>query len=68
MAEDFSLSWNLETLNKAYKQGYMCGVMGSDPSKRPMMTEVVLAAWEAGWEDGKEVVFEEAAASSRMAS
>jgi len=68
MAEESSLSWSLETLNTAYKQGYMCGAMGSDKSKKPTMSEVVLAAWEAGWEDGNEVALEDALSMARIAS
>ena len=52
MAQDFSLSWDIESLNKAYQQGYMAGVMGADMHQCPYQTDVVQAAWEAGWEDG----------------
>jgi len=52
MAQDFSLCWDIDSLNKAYHQGYMAGVMGIDHSKCPYQGEVVEAAWEAGWEDG----------------
>ena len=55
MASDLSLNWNLLTLNKAYQQGYMAGILGMDPGKCPYRGDVVIAAWEAGWEDGKEV-------------
>jgi ribosome modulation factor len=55
MAQDFSLRWDIDTLNKAYRHGYMSGVMGADQSKRPAMSDVVAAAWEAGWEDGIDV-------------
>jgi ribosome modulation factor len=68
MAEDTSLSWNIDSLNQAYKQGYMAGVMGSDRDRRPAMSEVVLAAWEAGWEDGNEVAVEEGSSGVRIAS
>jgi len=60
MAENFSLSWNIDSLNKAYKHGYMAGVMGTEQSKPPSMSEVILAAWEAGWEDGQEVALQDA--------
>jgi len=52
MAQDFSLCWDVDTLNKAYRQGYMAGVMGMDNKRCPYSGEVVEAAWEAGWEDG----------------
>lgn len=54
MAQDFSLSWDVESLNKAYHQGMMAGIMGAEISQCPYQTEVVQAAWEAGWEDGME--------------
>ena len=54
MAGDFSLSWNIESLNQAYKQGYMCGVM--------------LAAWEAGWEDGNEIALDDSPPNIQIAS
>ena len=54
MAKDFSLRWDLESLNKAYQQGYMAGIMGMLRQKCPYSGEVVSAAWEAGWEDGYE--------------
>ncbi len=55
MANDLSLNWNLETLNKAYQQGYMAGVLGMDRIKCPYRGDVAIAAWEAGWEDGQQV-------------
>ncbi len=54
MAQDFSLSWDIDSLNKAYRQGLMAGVMGVHISQCPYEAEVVQAAWEAGWEDGAE--------------
>ncbi|MFD2231946.1 ribosome modulation factor [Alkalimarinus sediminis] len=54
MAKDFSLGWDLESLNKAYQQGYMAGLMGMNRQKCPYNGEVISAAWEAGWEDGYE--------------
>lgn len=68
MAEDFSLSWNLESLNKAYKHGYMSGVMGKTREDRPGMSDVVLAAWEAGWEDGNDVAIQDTPNVVRIAS
>jgi len=55
MANDFSLCWDIDSLNKAYRQGYMAGVMGSDRNRCPYTGEIVEAAWEAGWEDGIDV-------------
>jgi ribosome modulation factor len=52
MAKDFSMGWDLESLNKAYQQGYMAGVMGMTNSSCPYHGEVIKASWEAGWEDG----------------
>ncbi len=54
MASGFSLRWDLESLNKAYQQGYMAGLMGMVRQKCPYNGEVIAAAWEAGWEDGYE--------------
>lgn len=52
MAHDIGLGWDLESLNKAYRQGYMAGLMGMARERCPYRGEVVVAAWEAGWEDG----------------
>jgi len=54
MAKDFSLCGDIDSLNKAYRQGYMAGVMGMEKSECPYAgeKEIVEAAWEAGWEDG----------------
>ncbi len=68
MAQDFSLRWDIDSLNKAYKQGYMAGVMGSDRNRRPAMSEVVLAAWEAGWEDGNDIAIDDAPPNAQIAS
>lgn len=54
MAQDFSISWDIDSLNKAYRQGYMAGVMGMNNNTCPFVGEVIEAAWEAGWEDGTE--------------
>jgi len=51
MARDIKLGWDVEALNKAYRQGYMSASMGMDRSRCPYRGEVVIAAWEAGWED-----------------
>lgn len=44
--------WSLESLNKAYQQGYMAGLTGQPHSRQPYQAEVPAAAWEAGWDDG----------------
>ena len=54
MAQDLSLSWDIDSLNKAYRQGYMAGIMGANRQHSPYSGEVIQAAWEAGWEDGIE--------------
>ncbi|MBF7730076.1 ribosome modulation factor [Pseudomonas sp. N040] len=46
--------WSLESLNKAYQQGYMAGLTGRSPSQQPYPAEVLGAAWEAGLADGQE--------------
>ncbi|WP_298453048.1 ribosome modulation factor [uncultured Marinobacter sp.] len=59
MARDIKLGWDVEALNKAYRQGYMAASMGMDKTRCPYRGEVVVAAWESGWEDAGEVVQEE---------
>lgn len=54
MIRNAALNWNLSTLTKAYQQGHMAGALGMERSKCPYRGDVVVAAWEAGWEDGKE--------------
>lgn len=44
--------WTLETLNKAYQQGYMVGLSGHDGEECRYADDVLIAAWEAGWDDG----------------
>lgn len=44
--------WTLETLNKAYQQGYMIGLSGQANSNCLYQNDVLVAAWEAGWDDG----------------
>ncbi|UVE17608.1 hypothetical protein NVV93_18890 [Pseudomonas sp. LS44] len=46
--------WSLESLNKAYQQGYMAGLTGHPPKQQSYGAEVLAAAWEAGWDDGEE--------------
>lgn len=45
--------WSLETLNKAYQQGYMAGLTGQPIDLQPYPADVLAAAWEAGWDDGQ---------------
>jgi len=52
MAKDFTMGWDVESLNKAYQQGYMAGLMSIARQRCPYHGEVIAAAWEAGWEDG----------------
>ena len=47
-------SWSLESLNKAYQQGYMAGMTGQTNTPRALAADVLVAAWEAGWDDGHE--------------
>ena len=54
MAKDYTLGWDLESLNKAYRQGYMAGTMGMEKDRCPYHGEIISASWEAGWEDGQE--------------
>ncbi|MEX6502849.1 ribosome modulation factor [Pseudomonas zhanjiangensis] len=46
--------WSLESLNKAYKQGYMAGLTGQPITQHEHTASVLAAAWEAGWDDGHE--------------
>ncbi|CAD5105848.1 ribosome modulation factor [Zestomonas carbonaria] len=46
--------WSLESLEKAYQQGYMAGLTGQPRDRQPYTAEVPAAAWEAGWDDGHE--------------
>lgn len=45
-------NWNIDTLNKAYRQGYLFGLSGEPQRTCPYQSEVIAAAWEAGWMDG----------------
>jgi len=51
---DADRHWSLESLNKAYQQGYMAGLTGHSLGQQPHAAEVLAAAWEAGWDDGRE--------------
>lgn len=46
-------NWSIETLNKAYRQGYMFGLSGESQESCPYKSDVIAAAWEAGWNDGR---------------
>ena len=46
-------NWSIETLNKAYRQGYMFGLSGEPQDSCPYTSDVIAAAWEAGWNDGR---------------
>jgi ribosome modulation factor len=46
--------WSLESLNKAYQQGYMAGLTGQNSTPRTLAADVLMAAWEACWDDGNE--------------
>ncbi len=54
MAKEHKLGWDLESLNKAYQQGYVAGAMGMPANRCPYHGEIIAAAWESGWEDGYE--------------
>lgn len=46
--------WDVENLEKAYRRGFMAGMVGKELSTCPHKAELVINAWEAGWYDGKE--------------
>ncbi|OUR88886.1 ribosome modulation factor [Gammaproteobacteria bacterium 42_54_T18] len=46
--------WSIDTLNKAYRQGYMFGLSGESLLQCPYKSDVIAAAWEAGWNDGND--------------
>lgn len=66
MARDIKLGWDVEALNKAYRQGYMAASMGINKTRCPYLGEVVIAAWEAGWADAGEVIRDESAMKGAM--
>lgn len=53
MARDIKPGWDVEALNKAYQQGYISATVHMTIEQCPYRGEVVIAAWEAGWEDGR---------------
>ena len=44
--------WTLDSLNKSYQQRYMTGLAGKESDFCPYQNDVLVAAWEAGWDDG----------------
>lgn len=60
MARDVKLGWDVEALNKAYRQGHMAGSMGMAKARCPYRGEVIIAAWEAGWDDADQQAAEQA--------
>ncbi len=46
--------WNLDGLEKAYRHGFMAGMVGKTSDTCPYKPEVITNAWEAGWQDGRE--------------
>ncbi len=46
--------WDLESLEKAYRHGFMAGMIGKTNGSCPYRAEMIANAWEAGWHDGKE--------------
>ncbi|OUR63777.1 ribosome modulation factor [Bermanella sp. 47_1433_sub80_T6] len=46
--------WNLDNLEKAYRHGFMAGMVGKPSAVCPYKAEVIANAWEAGWQDGRE--------------
>ncbi|WP_166262225.1 ribosome modulation factor [Marinobacter salicampi] len=61
MARDIKLGWNADALNKAYRQGLMAATINMSRERCPYRGDVVIAAWEAGWEDGRQVIVDRAA-------
>lgn len=49
--------YSLESMDKAYRRGYMTGVTGGQ-EVCPYIQDILIAAWEAGRDDGTEY-FEE---------
>ena len=47
------LQWHVG-LDEAYEQGYRDGLSGKLERKAPFDLEVLVASWEAGWDDGHE--------------
>ncbi len=47
--------WDIDTLDKAYRQGYMAGMTGRVEQCTHYKADMLIEAWEAGWADGHEV-------------
>lgn len=63
MARGIKLGWNVDALNKAYRQGLMAASINMSRERCPYRGDVVIAAWEAGWEDGRQAIVDRAAES-----
>lgn len=63
MARDIAGGWSVETLNKAYRQGYLAASLAMGLGSCPYRSDVVVAAWEAGWEDATQVAQDAASAN-----
>lgn len=61
--QDVAAKWSLDSLTKAYQQGYMAGLTGRTRQHQPYRDDIPAAAWEAGWDDG----FEQARKQQRSA-
>ena len=46
--------WDVQSLEKAYRHGFMAGMVGKAQDSCPYKAEMIANAWEAGWQDGKE--------------
>ena len=46
--------WDMKGLEKAYRKGYMMGMVGKKIKSCPYRAEIISNAWEAGWQDGKD--------------
>lgn len=46
--------WDLESLDKAYRHGYLAGMVGKTSESCSYRAEMIVNAWEAGWHDGRE--------------
>jgi len=59
MAKDMAMKlvktqWDLDTLEKAYRHGFMAGMINKASDLCPYKLDMITNAWEAGWQDGKE--------------
>jgi len=51
MTHKTSTYWDINVLNKVYREGYMSGVMGRDTRACPYECDIRTASWNAGRED-----------------